>query len=296
MLFQQSNMPAKKSQPWAPQGPLSSNVQLDPLAAGGSSRQSEVFRDFNANNLPNPFFDHLDSRVYGNRGLFATDPTVNYNVNHPPLPGSVAQSSRASATPRRLRGIIPSDENGDTDDGDSSGLTESSEEDSALRAVEFDSSSQTAEQLGFHNSPFFPQTLAAYTEVRSRRKSWEKRRSSDEKKAIRDAEEQHKEALQFKERRERLLRDPLVCEDMNLFGEFIATPLPHQPALTVFWSHPGIAQDGRSAVLSRETCFSKPDPNSSHRDLWPSESTLKTFRGLDKLPPPPTQSQFPPQY
>lgn len=274
-------------------------MQLNPLAR--SYHQPERSPGFDMNDLPLPLFNHLDSRVHPIRNhIREPDSTANYNADYPALPGPVAQNSSASAVPRRLAALLASDETGDEEEEESSGRkhdshTEVSEEDSALRS-EFNSLSQNAVQLGFHNSPFFPQTLAEYTKALSRIKYRQEKATFDKKQAIRRAEKQYERAVEVATRRERLVRDLTVWDDIEVFGQFIGTPLPRGPVHPLFYSYPGIAQDGRAAVIARETCFSKPDPSIPHQDLWPSESTLKTFRGSGRLPPPARQLQFPPRY
>lgn len=285
--------------PLGPRGPGSSHVQLNPLAS--SYHQPERSPGFDINDLPLRLFNHLDSRVHPVKNpIREPDSTANYKVDYPALPGSVAQSSSASAVPRRLAALFPSDETGYEDDEESSGRkddphTKVSEGDSALRS-EFNNLYQNAIQLGFHNSPCFPQTLAEYTKVRSHIKYTQEKALSNKKRAIRRAEKQYERALEVATRRACLIRDAMAREDIEVFDQFIETPLAHGPVQPVFYSHPGIAQDGRAAVLARETCFSKPDPSTPHQDLWPSESTFKTFRGSSRLPPPARQVQFPPRY
>lgn len=158
----------------------------------------------------------------------------------------------------------------------------------------FTSSCKSAIRLGFHNSPFFPQSVAEYAEARAQ--AIKKCTKSLTNKIIenQNAADQHKEAQAARERREHLAAHPMLLEDPRLFNRLLALPVLQQPSKSKngFYNMYSVGQVWTSTIVATDEweykCFTNTSSGDAtpQKDNWPSLASFKMCRGTGTFPPP----------
>lgn len=119
----------------------------------------------------------------------------------------------------------------------------------------FESAQAEATRLGFHNSPFFPKTLAEYTDVQVHRYADENLALIYKMKESQKVVEDRLKAESRRTDRERLAANPRLTKRDDLLKRLVDKPLPPTLVQPLFHNRPGVGYDGLSAIFADSNPF-----------------------------------------